>query len=210
MSEVVAGVTVVKTEGAVQLISVSFMALFTIGVAAAFFYTLWTRNEVLFTPAEYSGIDIETYVSHVSGRRREREKDIVQQVTETAISQVKLVINTKDNSEIERIDDIATRIRSKFIEVRFDSNRFKCKKDVKFELYADGWHNVSEFLNDIYMKAINEGVDIPIWTYGTYWQLRNIATGDVIAKCVTGRLEDRRPFGDLDISGGTILCAELI
>lgn len=69
LSEAVGGFAATQTEGGLQIALGSFVILFPIGIAVAFFYILWDRPYVLYPPREYGGkTDVAKYVDAMRQR----------------------------------------------------------------------------------------------------------------------------------------------
>jgi len=68
-TELIAGYTLLKTSGEVQLVLTVFVVVFPVLIGIAFFYLLIFRNYVLFAPHEFQGGgDVSTYVRAMKGR----------------------------------------------------------------------------------------------------------------------------------------------
>ncbi len=67
LTETVLGYAVTKTDGFAQVALTLFVIGFAFLVAAAFFYILWHRPQVFYSPAEYGGpVDPKTYIDAIS------------------------------------------------------------------------------------------------------------------------------------------------
>ena len=148
--------------------------------------------------------------------REERERVIVQQVTESIRREIKApdALNGTSLSVAEdaKIDALLNEVGSRFVDLIFPASEFETThhEDKKTSLYVTAWPVVSDFLNEIYFAAIDSGVELPIWTYGKYWHLKNKRTGKYIEKSRKGPKLDMRPFEDLGIVPGDVLIAERI
>jgi len=65
LTEVALAYAVTQTKDWVQGILTVFVVLFALGVASAFFYILWHRPYVFFSPSEYGDIDPTTYIQTI-------------------------------------------------------------------------------------------------------------------------------------------------
>ena len=147
-------------------------------------------------------------------RREDRERQVVQQVTES----VKLALpdgdgaengNSSDRSKIDQlIDDVGNR----FIEVVFPYPDFKGHRThpTRISMYLTNWGSVSEFSDDVYFAAHQQGIQLPAYRYGTYWQLINQRIGSPVLKEDIDKKEDHRPFDVLDIQAGDTLLASRV
>jgi hypothetical protein len=63
---------------------------------------------------------------------------------------------------------------------------------------------------EAYNAAVESGVEVPMWTYGRYWHLKNERTGEYVEKSRKGGRLDTRPFEDLGVAPGDTLVAERI
>ena len=149
-------------------------------------------------------------------RRQERDRKVVEQVTENIRREIHTPEVQREGS-LARFDDAAIdalldEVSNRFIDLIFPASDFQTqtRKDTKTSLYVTDWGTVSDFLNDTYLTATDSGVEIPVWTYGRFWQLKNERTGQYIKKSRTGDKDDSRPFNDLDVLPGDVLIAERI
>src|SRR5215470_721993 len=63
LSETVAGLAAIKTDGTVQLIFAIFAVAFPVFVASLFFAVLWKRSYVFYPPQEFGrDVDVQKYV----------------------------------------------------------------------------------------------------------------------------------------------------
>ena len=146
-------------------------------------------------------------------KREERERKVVQQVAEN----IRGELHVKEEklgklSEIAEadIDEILDIVSNKFIELEFAADEFQTSdaRDAKIALYMTNWETVSDFLNEAYMTARAAGVDLPIWSYGRYWHLKNVRTGEFITKSRLGEKYDSGSFLALGITAGDKLIAK--
>ena len=105
LTETMLGVAVTQTVGAIQIALTTFVIVFPLIIAGAFFIILWFKNYVLFPPEVFNRMDVNAYVKAM----QHREPDIsgfslnnqnVQQLTK------KELIITEESIDlfIERID----------------------------------------------------------------------------------------------------------
>jgi hypothetical protein len=79
LTETVLGVAVSKTTGGPQIALVSFVMIFPLLIAGAFFACLWARPWVFYSPSEYGRIDVQKYVEALRagpGRLVRETKDV--------------------------------------------------------------------------------------------------------------------------------------
>ena len=75
LTEIIAGVTVLKTAGIIQIILTVFVVTFPVFISIAFFYLLAFRNYVLFAPHEYAeDTSVSEYVQAMSRQQSVPEK----------------------------------------------------------------------------------------------------------------------------------------
>ena len=136
--------------------------------------------------------------------RQERERRVVEQVAKNVRDQMK----TPD----AEIDALLEEVSSRFIDLIFPATEFPTQRheDTKTSLYVTDWEAASDFLNEAYNAAVESGVEVPMWTYGRYWHLKNERTGDYVEKSRKGGRLDTRPFEDLGVAPGDTLVAERI
>ena len=147
---------------------------------------------------------------------KERERKVVEQVTENVRREIKspnalkgISFSSIDDAEI---DALLEKVGSRFVDLIFPASEFKTRHrdDKKTSLYVTDWPSVSDFLNETYFAAVESGVEIPIWTYGIYWRLKNSRTGEYIEKIGEGATLDSRHFKELGVIPGDVLIAERI
>ncbi|WP_372572661.1 hypothetical protein [Ruegeria jejuensis] len=149
--------------------------------------------------------------------RQNRERKVVEQVTENLRREIKSS-EAKQSGSLSaakegEIDELLEKVSSRFIDLIFPASSFDTdsREDVKVSLYFTDWVNASDFLNEVYISAVEGGIrSMPPWTYGRYWQLRNKRTGSYISKNRRGSKIDNRPFADLGVRPGDLLVAERI
>ncbi|WP_287879377.1 hypothetical protein [Aquitalea sp.] len=84
LTEGVLGVGVIQTAGGIQIALASFVIIFPIAVAIAFFSILWFKPYVLYSPFEFgSAEDAATFIEAIS-RDAKAIQDKANQVTEAA------------------------------------------------------------------------------------------------------------------------------
>jgi hypothetical protein len=67
LTEVMTGVAATQTSGGVQVALTAFVITFPLLIASAFFWFLWSRPHHLYSPSEYQGTEIRTYVDAMVG-----------------------------------------------------------------------------------------------------------------------------------------------
>lgn len=154
-------------------------------------------------------------------RAAEREREIVRTVADNIRSELPGSGGTSREGaetfvETAKIEEAIRSAEKNFVQIKFPVKDFPnvSAKDTYINLFMTDWSIVSEFLNEIYLSAKDAGLNIPIWTYGEYWTLRNTRTGNVIVKVpehsrAEGRV-DSRAFSEIDVSPGDVLVAERV
>ena len=149
-------------------------------------------------------------------QRQERERRVVEQVTENVRKEIKAPtasqqgsLSTVDDAEI---DALLEKVGNRFVDIVFPASDFVTvrRQDMKTSLYVTDWAIVSDFLNATYNAAIEGGVELPIWSYGRHWRFKNQRTGEYVEKARKGVKIDSRPFDELGIIPGDVLVAERI
>ena len=85
LSEIAMVIAAVQTEGGIQLLMTMFAVLFPIGIAAAFFYVLWHRPEVLYPPREYGTTSVADYAYAMRQRNSGPSPDKIAETIEVSI-----------------------------------------------------------------------------------------------------------------------------
>ncbi|MEP1209493.1 MAG: hypothetical protein ABJM29_01885 [Rhizobiaceae bacterium] len=148
-------------------------------------------------------------------KREARERQVVEKVAENIRKEwhTSSEESSARNSELsdDEIETLLEKARHEFVDLIFPASDFQIKtgQDAKTSLYVTDWQTVSEFLNETYLAATEIGVEIPIWTYDSFWRYRNNRTGELIVKSKGHRM-DMRPFESLDVLAGDILTAERV
>ena len=149
-------------------------------------------------------------------RREEREREIVEQVTDNIRSEIRSS-SKNDENRLSGIEDadievLLEKVSNRFVDLIFPASDFwtKTGQDAKTSLYVTDWVTVSDFLNEAYGAARQVGVQIPAWSYGRLWRLKNQRTDEYITKLKLGQKKDKRPFEDLGINPNDVLIAERI
>lgn len=146
--------------------------------------------------------------------RESHEKEIVKAVADNIRSEIVASVDDEKlgTFDVEKIEKAISSVTNKFITVTFPFQYFQnsVERDLIIDIYMKNWGIVSEFLNDIWFSARDSGIDIPIWTYGSYWILKNVRTGETISKSPGNRNIDSRDFTVLGIKPGDQLLAERI
>lgn len=161
------------------------------------------------------GDDLETKFFSLK-QKEGRERIVVENITENIRKEINTPFTCSSDLDISSFNDklsgILDEIGNNFIELIFPFPAFRTidHHSAQVSLYATDWQSVSDFLNDAYNLAIESGVDLPMWTYGKYWQFRNERTGGLIRKTKTGPTHDGRPFTEIDVTPGDRLVAERI
>lgn len=152
----------------------------------------------------------------LSLERSERERTVVEQVTKNIRAEIlpadPAKAPSRANFDEAELDTLLRDVNERFVTLLFPAIDFPSRResDIRVELYMTEWTTVSAFLNDAYGAATGEGIEIPIWTYGRYWQLRNARTNEVLKKKKLGVEIDGRPFDIFDVRPGDTLVAERI
>ncbi len=68
LAEVTLGVAATQTTGSVQVALTTFVIIFPLFVAGAFFGILWNRPWVFYSPLEYGGIDARSFIEALQAR----------------------------------------------------------------------------------------------------------------------------------------------
>ena len=149
-------------------------------------------------------------------KKQDREREVVKQVTENIRTEIRNPSEGKagilPRLEDDELDALLENVRSRFVDLIFPTSEFRNEtgKDVKTALYVTNWSTVSDFSDDAYIAAAENGVTIPAYTYDSYWHFKNTRTGNYVLKVSPGQRDDVRPFAQLNVSPGDVLIAERI
>jgi hypothetical protein len=214
-SEVVLGVAVFNTVGAIQLALVYFVIAFPVFIATIFFMILWFRPQHLYAPKDFSSD--ESFLKSMAAARSVRlsqfaenlevelhqrlvSPQLVNRLSSVKSDQVEGVLR----DEADRITDEIK--KSAFITV--DLSAFSPTLS-PLTLPIGALSTLNALTDEVYF-AINEFVKP--YAYGHEWVLRNTATNEVIKnrRMLSGApagqpLSDNRSLAEVGIEPGTTL-----
>jgi hypothetical protein len=195
LSETVAGLAAVKTEGAVQLIFAIFAALFPVLIAALFFAVLWKRSYVLYPPKEFGrDVDVTRYVEAMRHQaissqelialvRTSINETFTSQEAQAALAQVTTENTVTNRSALERASETLAEKTVDRIEesiLRVDISRFGYSVDspVPELIFSyDPNEDVFSLLSAIYYQISDY---VPAFTYGKSWALQDAFSNQLI------------------------------
>lgn len=225
LTETVITVGVLHTSDGVQLALTIFVLLFPLLIAGLFFFILWNKSWVLYSPAEYgTGTEVKDYVREMSSNKKSLDElqlypQIQQSIREALTSQQvvmelsKLIVREGDTAQetvTNILSDAATNAEEKILSHAFltiDTRTFSTKGHV-WQVPYDYYDSISVLLNDIYF-TLKPGV--PPATYGITWLLRDRANGQVFKDMGLryakkhGKVMDDRTLKAVGIKPGTTL-----
>jgi len=221
LTEGIAGVGLIQTAGAVQIILTVFVVTFPTIVAIAFFVILWERPYVFYPPTEFGDTpDVSKYVFAMRQNVIENTRSyqhITSVVKETLTSPESLSMfgaQHLEQNESNNIRKILTNLSNATIGkiknniITIDSKPFLKEYGIVWEQPYDPNQSIWFFLDTVwYIVADN----IPPYTYDKKWILRDKSSGvefrnigrlHAISK---GKNEDRRTVYEVGINCGSTL-----
>lgn len=188
LTEVMAGIAVVKASGAVQVALTAFVIAFPTAVTAAFFFVLWKRPYVLYPPTEFGPhTDVTEYVEAMQrsqsneGRIRDIIHESIRATIESPEALARITTSTK-HSALELRNELShlrkelsaaaiVHAEERYISVDIYSVTRRTSPSV---FPYDPSTLVSEFIVEVWWQ-ISEY--IAPYTYGEMWVLRDKLSG---------------------------------
>ncbi len=104
LTEVVAGIAVVKASGGIQVALTAFVIVFPLLVAGIFFFTLWNRPYVFYPPTDFNkDVDVHQYVRAMSSG-----KDVIKADLQAEVANVRAIIDIETVAFRNRIVEMET------------------------------------------------------------------------------------------------------
>jgi hypothetical protein len=217
-TELVLGVAVTQTQGGIQMALTVFVVVFPVLIAGAFFLVLWNKSYVFYPPTEFGDqTNVLDYVQAMQGKLAlDNQMQNIQEAVRTTLMSEKLITELVQASssrsdlevgkKVEQILDSASDSAVKKIqEVGFitinTTPLLKSKGSIWHEPY-DPNEPVSAFTDILYFKMRPE---IPPFTYGSRWILKDHKTGRVFEELGSKYPNDKRPISEAGIHAGMTL-----
>ena len=203
-----------QTDGYLQLVILSFMALFATGIAIAFFLVLWHRNWVFYPPSEFSSPSVQTYVKamRVDGPQiSEVAADGISKALSAEALVKKLDLTEVPESERRlRIEQVIDEVRNEAIAnvgesvIHVDARPLKGRSAPQWEEPYTEKLTIEALLNRVWLRL----QPFPPYEYGTVWILKD-AHSDTVFDDVgpswrnqSRARADERSLSDVGIRGG--------
>lgn len=194
LSETVAGLAAVKTEGATQLIFAVFAISFPVLVAVLFFAILWKRSYVFYPPQEFGqNVDVARYVEamrHQAIGNQEVVSLVQTSIAEAFKSQEAKNVLTRLTTEHPLATESALRDASAAISqevldrfqhsmIRINIAEFADSDTDALELVFpyDPSQEAFHLLSAVYFQISNR---VPAYSYGKVWALRDSRSGQLM------------------------------
>jgi hypothetical protein len=185
LSETIAGMAAVKTEGGVQIIFAIFSVLFPLLIASVFFLILWRRAYVLYPPRDFGpDVNVGSYVEamrHQSIGNQDLQVLLRTTIAETfasqearvAISQVAPGEGKPSESELQQASEVIAeqvfdRLQSSLIVV--DIRAYRNQENSELAFPYDANDRAFSLFSAIYFQ-IEDFVDP--FSYGKQWVLQD-------------------------------------
>ncbi|PZD73573.1 hypothetical protein C1752_02039 [Acaryochloris thomasi RCC1774] len=198
LSEAVAGVVAIQTDGHIQLILTLFVVFFPLHVSILFFYILWHRPIVFYHPKEFEGnTTIEAFSEAMQRRFRKVDKWV--ENTEKAIRNVE-----DDELRVESLVNELVKSHS----VTLDTTPISGNGGEIINIPYDEFESIGLFLRYVWHRVDN----LPVHSYGREWVLANAENrklynqiGSRFARKHRGTNWDERTLEEVGIKPGMTL-----
>jgi hypothetical protein len=212
-SETVLGVAVIQTKGGIQVSLTTFVIVFPAIVCGLFFWVLWKRPYVFYTPADFGGdVGVREYVEAM---HYQREAQSGAPISEVAIKSIETKLKTLFAGALSEVADPKQKealllretvdaVRQSVIQI--DSRPFFGEKGRVWEESFDPSRQMDDFLNTLYFEMRPLG--LPIFSYGKVWALRDPSTEKVFVPAgsqwarLNGAEDDDRTLSEVGLTGG--------
>lgn len=188
LTEAVLGVAVTVTDGGIQAALTGFVIGFPLLVAGAFFFILWNKPYVFYTPKDFGPeIPVTKFVAAMKGRSLD-EHTLYSQITEVIqgtfkelFAEVEAVVSKTSNRAAEQqIGHLLNRAANETVErirkvgfLTIDSRPLLGNRGRVWQVPYQDYKTVSELLDDIWYSIRV----LPPYSFGEKWILRDPASG---------------------------------
>jgi hypothetical protein len=217
-TELVLGAAVTQTQGGIQLALTVFILAFPVLIAGAFFLILWHKSYVFYPPTEFGEqTNVLDYVRAMQGKLAlDNQMQDIQEAVRTTLMSKEIITELIHVSSIKSDAEIARKVEQ-ILDSASDSAVKKIQKigfitiNTTALLKNKGsiWHEpydpnepVSAFADILYFKMRPE---IPPFTYGSRWVLKDHETGKVFEDLGSKYPNDKRPLSEAGIHAGMTL-----
>jgi hypothetical protein len=196
LAETVTGVAATQTSGGIQVALTVFVILFPILIAVGFFLLLWQKPHHLYAPAEYGKqVGVSEYIDAITRNQSANKDKLYETIQDSVqsnltspemISEITKIVSKKNaqhiDTEITRIlDNIANKTIATIRDESFltiDPTPIIGDQNILWQMNYSQYNFVYDFLDDVYLRLTNR-IELPTFTYGRVWALRDSKTGHV-------------------------------
>jgi len=227
LTEVTLTVAVVQTSNGIQVALTSFVIIFPILIAVAFFAVLWFKPHHFYSPAEYGQqSSVKDYVEAITQRKSLDESQLYSTIQNTVrstitsqeiIGELSKIASQQTGKQVQKeitqiletaVDKVVESIREEsFLTV--DSRPLLGKTGVVWQIPYDRFSNISDLLDDVWVSLAEASNDkILPFTYNEKWVLRDSKTGKIFRDMHRqwahkhNQSRDIRPLKDVGIVAG--------
>jgi hypothetical protein len=227
LTETVVGVGVIQTRGNIQLILTIFVVAFPALVALVFFAIIWRKPYHLYAPTDFGSMDFAAYIEAMRGSHLGRDT-LFQEISnavaaslrsDQTVTEVMASLGKEARPEVKiGLEAALGRTANRTVE-RVRSVGFLAidtrpllgvAGNVRYFPYS-AEEEVSSLLDAIWL-GLGEKADVPAFSYGSEWILRDSVSGRRFqdigrrwARRTRGEAYDKRPLREVGIEPGMTL-----